>query len=77
MYYVHYLQVRLPKGTGDTMRTKEHQGCREPLACGSRFERFERLMLDDNRVRVYGGSIQTRVRAPGSGTLEHSTVILE
>ena len=66
MYYVHYLHVRLPKSTGDEMRTKEHQGCREPLACGFK---FRRLAPDDNRVRVYGGSLPTRVRAPGSGTM--------
>ena len=59
MYYVHYLRGRLPKSTsGDEMRTKEHQGCREPLGYGSR---FARRALDDNRMRVYGGSVPTRV----------------
>ena len=66
MYCVYYLHVRLPKSTVDEMRTKEHQGCRELLTCGSR---FRRLPLDDNRVSVYGGSFPTRVRAPGNGTL--------
>ena len=66
MYYVHHLHVRLPKSTGDEMRTKEHQGCREPLARGFK---FRRLVFDDKRVRVYGGSLPTRVRAPDSRTL--------
>ena len=64
MYFIHYSHGRLPKNTpGDEIKTKKHQGCREPLGYRLRFGR-----LDDNRMRVYGGSLPTRLDS-SNGTL--------